>query len=96
MPNPVAGAADIASFLAPDGLLVISTLLQPEDIAQQGTDWWYIGPRNGHVTIFTQHALAVLFARFGFRILRSVDSNLHLLCREVPDFARHLFAPGTQ
>jgi hypothetical protein len=96
MPDPVAGAADIASLLAADGLLIISTLLQPDDIEQQGANWWYIGPRNGHVTLFTQPALAVLFGRFGFRVLRSANANLHLLCREVPDFARHLFAPGTQ
>ncbi|MFC3078970.1 class I SAM-dependent methyltransferase [Phenylobacterium terrae] len=96
MPDPVAGAADIAAFVADDGLLIISTLLQPPDIEQQRMDWWYIGPRNGHVTLFTQQALAVLFARYGFRVLRSANANLHLLCRQVPDFARHLFAPGTQ
>ncbi|HEX2540859.1 MAG TPA: class I SAM-dependent methyltransferase [Caldimonas sp.] len=96
MPDPATGAADIASLVAPDGLLIVSTLLQPQDIAQQRMNWWYIGPRNGHVTLFTHQALGVLFARFGFRILRSVDANLHLLCRQVPDFARHLFPPGTQ
>ena len=96
MPDPVAGAADIAGLVAPDGLLVISTLLQPADIEQQRMNWWYIGPRNGHVTLFTHQALGVLFARFGFRILRSVNDNLHLLCRQVPDFARHLFPPDTR
>lgn len=93
MPDPVAGAADLAAFLADDGLLIVSTVVQPDDIEQQRMNWWYIGPRNGHVTLFSQPALAVLFARFGFRVLRSASANLHLLCRQVPDFARHLFPP---
>lgn len=96
MPDPVAGAADIAALVAPDGLLVVSTLVQPDDIEQQRMGWWYIGARNGHVTLFTQQALITLFARYGFRILRSVNAHLHLLCRQVPDFARHLFPPGTR
>jgi len=93
MPDPVAGAADIASLVAPDGLLIVSTVVQPADIEQQRMGWWYIGPRNGHVTLYTRQALMILFARYGFRVLRSVNDNLHLLCRRVPDFARHLFPP---
>lgn len=96
MPDPVAGAADVASLVAPGGLLLVSTLIQPEDIERQRMGWWYIGPRNGHVTLFTPQALMALFARFGFRVLRSADAHLHLLCRQVPDFARHLFPPGTR
>jgi hypothetical protein len=93
MPDPAAGAADIASFLAPEALLIVSTLVQPEDIEQQRMNWWYIGPRNGHITLFTHPALAILFARLGLRLLRSVGP-MHLFCRRPPEFAKHLFPPG--
>lgn len=93
MPDPVAGAADIMSFLADDGLLIAATLLQPKDILQARMGWWYIGPRNGHLTLFTHAALGRLLGRHGLTTV-SRSANLHLAYRRAPPaFARHLFAP---
>lgn len=89
MPDPKAGAADLASFLADEGLLVLSTLVQPDDIGQQRMNWWYAGPRNGHITLFTHQALARLFAPHGLKLFPTSSPALHLLCREIPGFARH-------
>ncbi len=44
---------DIFSLLNPNGIVVFSTLLQPADIENQGLNWWYVGPRNGHISLFT-------------------------------------------
>jgi SAM-dependent methyltransferase len=90
MPDPRAGAADLASFLADDGLLVLSTLVQPKDIAQQRMQWWYAGPRNGHITLFTYRALAQLFGPLGLKVYSTSSAAIHLLCREVPAFARQV------
>lgn len=90
MPEPKAGAADIAGFLAEDGILIFSTLVQPADFAAQGMRWWYIGPRNGHVTLHTRASLAALWAPLDLRV-SSVNDNVHLAFRTVPAFARHLF-----
>ncbi|NJS37154.1 MAG: class I SAM-dependent methyltransferase, partial [Brachymonas sp.] len=49
--------AQLKSQLKPGGLAVISTLLQPYDIAQQRCNWWYCAPRNGHITLFSASAL---------------------------------------
>jgi len=90
MPDPRGGAADLAAFLAGDGLLILSTLVQPKDIEQQRMHWWYAGPRNGHITLFTYRALARLFAPFGLKVYPTSSAAMHLLCREVPDFAREV------
>ena len=94
MPEPKAGAADIASFLADDGILLFSTLVQPADFAAQGMRWWYIGPRNGHVTLHTRASLAALWAPLGLQVA-SVNDNIHMAFRTIPAFARHLFPNAT-
>lgn len=95
MPDPAAGAADIAGFLAEDGLLIMGTLTQPADILKQRMGWWYIGPRNGHVTLFTRMALALLWRAQGLTAA-SASANIHLAFRgrQPPAFARHLFGQG--
>jgi methyltransferase family protein len=49
MPDPVAGTAAMVANLAEPELVLFSTLLQPQDFDQMGLNWWYVGPRNGHV-----------------------------------------------
>ena len=56
---------DMASFLAPGGCIVLSQPLQPADIEVIRGNWWYVGPRNGHASIFTADSLAWLGARCG-------------------------------
>jgi SAM-dependent methyltransferase len=89
MPDPTRGAADIAALLKPDGLLLLSTLVQPADFEAQGMAWWYIGPRNGHVTLHSRASLTALWAGQGLQ-LASFNDNLHVAFRTLPPFARHL------
>jgi SAM-dependent methyltransferase len=91
--DPAGVFADMASLLADPGLILFSTLLQPPDIGRQGLGWWYVGPRNGHVSLFTRPALRELGARLGLRLASRAD-NLHLFCRTPPAFARHLLPRG--
>jgi 2-polyprenyl-6-hydroxyphenyl methylase/3-demethylubiquinone-9 3-methyltransferase len=80
---------DMNSLLNPEGLLLFSTLLQPPDINDLGASWWYLAPRNGHVSLYTQPALAALFRPVGLQ-LGSLNSAFHAAWRHVPQFARHL------
>jgi len=88
--DPLALLRDIVSLLNDDGLVVFSTLVQPRNIHELKTSWWYVGPRNGHVSLFSTHALCFAWESVGLK-LRSVNENLHLAFRSVPPFARHLF-----
>jgi SAM-dependent methyltransferase len=86
-PTPRQSFADLFSLLAPDGLLMLSTLLQDEQFARDGIDWWYIAPRNGHVTIFSAEALSRLATLFGSQ-LRSIGSVYHFMYRQRPWFMK--------
>jgi SAM-dependent methyltransferase len=58
--SPAVCINDMAAFLAPGGCIVFSQPLQPANIEVLRGSWWYIGPRNGHASIFTADALARL------------------------------------
>lgn len=90
MPDPLGGIGQIAEKLADPGLVLFSTLLQPADIARRGMAWWYIGPRNGHVSLFSRDALEKAWRQHGCHVI-SFDDNLHIAFRTLPDYARRAF-----
>ena len=57
---PRACLDDIASFLEPGGCILFSTGIQLADIDVLRANWWYIAPRNGHVSIYSLNSLARL------------------------------------
>jgi SAM-dependent methyltransferase len=89
-PDPLAAIRQMAELLQEPGIIVFSTLVQPRDFATQGLAWWYVGPRNGHISIFSRKSLAAAWRSVGFT-LGSFNDNAHVAFREIPDFARHLF-----
>lgn len=90
--TPQRTAADLASLLTEKGLILFSTLVQPEDFDRVGLGWWYVGPRNGHISIFSREALRLLFLRNGLRVA-SLSDGFHMAFQAVPPFAAHLFSP---
>lgn len=94
LPDPRGGAADLAALTADDGVIFFSTLVQPADFDRRGLAWWYIGPRNGHITLYSRHALALLWRGLGFSVA-SFNDNLHMAFRgaEPPAFVREAFKP---
>jgi FkbM family methyltransferase len=69
--------------------VVFSTLVQPADFDKIGLAWWYVGPRNGHISLFSRQALREVWNRQGFKIA-SFNDNLHIAFRKIPSFAKHL------
>jgi SAM-dependent methyltransferase len=90
--DPERTFAEMGEFLADPGLIVFSTLLQPPDIDRHGLNWWYAGPRNGHVSLFSRESLRAIVEPLGFGF-GSFNDNLHVLFREVPPFAKHFIVP---
>jgi 2-polyprenyl-6-hydroxyphenyl methylase/3-demethylubiquinone-9 3-methyltransferase len=86
VPDPIATIAAIAHLTAKPGLVMFSTLLQGAEFARRGMEWWYIGPRNGHISLYTPRALQLAWAREGYRMV-SINENLHMAFREAPNFA---------
>jgi hypothetical protein len=86
--TPDAPFAVAAAHLKPAGALLFSTLIQPDDIEVLGARWWYLAPRNGHVSLHTRHSLEILAHRHGFTV-GSINESLHLGWRGEPGFAMH-------
>ncbi len=82
--------ADIASLLAEGGIIICSTLLQPENFGNVGLSWWYVGPRNGHISIHSRASLTRLFGEIGFKLASNANNNLHVAFTSLPPFAADL------
>jgi len=88
--DPYQTLSEMASFLEEHtGLLILSTLIQPENIDQIKTNWWYICPRNAHISIHTQLSLQIVFKRVGMHYM-TANQDLHCAFRNLPYFAKHL------
>src|ERR1700722_7540165 len=64
-PFPVDTMIEMKSYLHDTGIILLGTGLQPEDIVHRRASWWYIAPRNGHITIFDETSLARLASTCG-------------------------------
>jgi 2-polyprenyl-6-hydroxyphenyl methylase/3-demethylubiquinone-9 3-methyltransferase len=88
--RPLATFAEMDALMKPNGFTIFSTLLQPTDIDTVGIGWWYLAPRNGHVTFYNGPVLQTLLSEKGMQF-GSLDVSLHAAWRKVPDFAKHMF-----
>lgn len=91
VPDPVATIHDIASHMDDQSVLLFSTLMQPADFTQRGLFWWYVAPRNGHISIYSHAAIISLLEMAGLKFA-TFNDGLHLAYKEIPPFARHLIA----
>jgi hypothetical protein len=79
--DPLAKVEDMLGLLSGIGVVLFSTLVQPANFENIGMSWWYVGPRNGHVSLFTRKALGIAWGRHGFRVASFNDSD-HLAFRD--------------
>src|SRR4029077_15563422 len=79
-PDPYGNLATLLSFVKPNGAVLISTALQPPAVTG---DWWYIAPRNGHISIHSAPRLQPLARRLGLHVLTT--DTTHLFFRHARD-----------
>jgi SAM-dependent methyltransferase len=89
-PRPRQTFDEMISLLADPGLIIFSTLFQPDEIRKMGTAWWYIAPRNGHVSLFTPESVRELVKPYGLILGSQPDRAHHILIRGKPAFASAL------
>ncbi len=93
VPDPGRLMADLRALLAPGGVIVFSTLTSDGQIQPgQPLAWWYAAPRNGHISLFSRHSLAVLAQKSGFQFA-SFSPGFHIFLTTVPAWASHLLQP---
>jgi SAM-dependent methyltransferase len=100
-PSPRETLASIERYLAPDGVIVFTTAIQPPEIDSLRAGWWYIAPRNGHVSIYSGAALENLGKCVGLKFFRGpfhvfAGSEDHERIKEMKarrSISRNLWAP---
>jgi 2-polyprenyl-6-hydroxyphenyl methylase/3-demethylubiquinone-9 3-methyltransferase len=74
LPDPCAVFASLIDLLLPGGVVLFSTLVVP---ASCGADWWYIAPRNGHVSSRFSARRPCASPGAGFAQVHSHSADLH-------------------
>lgn len=83
VPVPRTFVAHWQALLRDGGVVLFSTATPPPDIDTLKASWWYISPRNGHVSIYSAKTLSRLFADSGLRY-RPLSTEWHLLQHAAP------------
>lgn len=83
--RPLQLFAELARFTAPHGVILLSTR-DFSEVKGRWVDDWYVAPRNGHVSFYTQRTLKLLAASVGREYIK-LDSFRHLLAPREPDVA---------
>lgn len=86
--DPVATFRDALSCVSTDGVLLFSTQLQNR---KPDPDWWYIAPRNGHVSIHSYASLQHIAAQLGVQCL-TLGNEEHLMYRKISSPLAHHIA----
>jgi SAM-dependent methyltransferase len=92
LPSPKETVATMVALLKERGAIFFSTMVQPASFEKTGLSWWYAGPRNGHISLYSSQSLAHLFALHGMKV-SSFSENVHIAYTQVPEFAAHLNLP---
>jgi hypothetical protein len=87
-PTPKQTLGEMISLVNEPGIILFSTLFQPPQFDQVGLTWWYAGPRNGHLSLYSRRSMELLAQSFGYR-LGSFNDVLHVLVKVLPPFAAH-------
>jgi SAM-dependent methyltransferase len=78
--------SDIASFLKQPGIVVFTTLYSKPGEMSPLVNWWYVAPRNGHVSIHSELSMKSLLQSLGYQT-GSFNHAVHVMVRELPEFA---------
>jgi 2-polyprenyl-6-hydroxyphenyl methylase/3-demethylubiquinone-9 3-methyltransferase len=89
IPNVIEVFQDMKSFLSSDSMIIFSTLIQPDDIDKGKAKWWYIAPRNGHISIHSQRSLQLVLNGMSLKYVMA-SQNIHFAFDRVPSFAKHI------
>ena len=93
VPFPLQTMTSMKSFVNKGGGILFSTLLQPADFDQVKLNWWYAGPRNGHISLYSATSLGLLCESCNLKVV-SFGGLVHFAYRKPPEFAAHLKLPS--
>jgi len=65
LPDPRTIFGHVRAHLKSPGVFAFQTAQW--DPSSEGRDWWYLGPGNGHISLYSSQSLDCLFEQFGGR-----------------------------
>jgi 2-polyprenyl-6-hydroxyphenyl methylase/3-demethylubiquinone-9 3-methyltransferase len=83
-PDPVSTLSEIIRMTSAGRLMILVGTAVHDNYVRTDNRlaWWYAGPRNGHISLYSRRALQLLGGRFGLSYV-SMSSGTHLLLREI-------------
>lgn len=76
--NPKQFFRNINKLVNKNSILFLTTTFYD---VKQGKDFWYIAPRNGHISIFTKRFLLLLARAYGWIPIFSLSNSTHIFTR---------------
>ena len=76
-PNPRETLKEMHNWLSPDGAILLATCSTGIMQGKRDPTFWYLSPRNGHVCMYSDKSLEVLFSEFGMKVQHD-PWNIHL------------------
>jgi 2-polyprenyl-6-hydroxyphenyl methylase/3-demethylubiquinone-9 3-methyltransferase len=70
-------------------MLIFSTSPQPDQAYIKSLQWFYLAPRNGHISLFTDSAMKRLCDSVGLEV-RKIFNDVFMCYRQPPAFAADL------
>lgn len=78
--NPSEWIEKIIELCSKDRLIIlIGTEVRPKNIKKGNLlDWWYVAPRNGHISLYTKKSLEILAKNFEMKYI-SINKSTHII-----------------
>jgi SAM-dependent methyltransferase len=81
---------ELSTLIKEDGIVLFSTLLSDGNLEKnKRINWWYVSPRNGHISVFSKNSLAILAKNHQFNT-NSFSAGFHILFKKIPNWASHI------
>ncbi|SGZ90176.1 HlpA protein [Bathymodiolus thermophilus thioautotrophic gill symbiont] len=81
---------ELSTLIKEDGIVLFSTLLSDGNLEKnKRINWWYVSPRNGHISVFSKNSLAILAKNHQFNT-NSFSAGFHILFKQIPNWASHI------
>ena len=94
-PSPNQLIRELCQLLAPNGMILFSTILSDGNIVEnKRLNWFYASPRNGHISLFAKPTLEFLARKFGFNHA-SDWFQYHIFFKDVPRWAQGFVVKST-
>jgi hypothetical protein len=79
---------DLDTLASKESVIIFSTAVSDQtESFPLDLSWWYLAPRNGHISLYSRRSLRFLASGYDFR-LKEISSGSHTLIRGNPKWIK--------